>query len=301
MNIHTEPEDGKNPVLEIIRESQKFLHLNYYLIDDPEFMKAIEDRVSHKVNVQIIIDGEPYEGSSHSSLEALRRTGAQVNLSPSRFDNTDVFDHAKYMYNEKRFLIGTMNLTDAAFKSNREYFVIGGERKVLKSLASIFESDWKGERAGEVDRKDLIVSPDSENRILGILRDGKKLFIETEELGNDRVILDTLKTKGKKLRMILPSSISDEDMNNADELMKNGAKIRVMPAEKLYMHAKMIHTGKFVFIGSQNFSSTSLLKNREVGIMVKKYGMKKIFNNKFKEDWKNSETITRKMRKGAKS
>ena len=31
-------------------------------------------------------------------------------------------------------------------------------------------------------------------------------------------------------------------MNNADELMKNGAKIRVMPAEKLYMHAKMIHT-----------------------------------------------------------
>ena len=114
------------------------------------------------------------------------------------------------------------------------------------------------------------------------------------------MILDTLKTKGKKLRIILPSSISDEDMNNADELMKSGAKIRVMPAEKLYMHAKMIHTGRFVFIGSQNFSSTSLQKNREVGIMVKKYGMKKIFNNKFKEDWKNSETISRKMRKNAK-
>ncbi len=76
MNIHTEPEDGKNPVLEIIRESQKFLHLNYYLIDDPEFMKAIEDRVSHKVNVQIIIDGEPAlkhsEGQAHRLIFLLQ-------------------------------------------------------------------------------------------------------------------------------------------------------------------------------------------------------------------------------------
>ena len=301
MNIHTEPEDGKNPVLELIKESEKYLNLNYYLIDDPDIMKAIEERVSHKVNVRIIIDGQPYEGSNHSTMEALRKTGAKVNLSPSRFDNAEVFDHAKYIYNEKRFLIGTMNMTDAAFRNNREYFIIGDERKIHKSLSSIFESDWKGERAGEVDRKDLIVSPDSENRILGILRDGKKLFIETEELGNDKVILDALKMKGNKLKMILPSSLSSEDVNNAEELMNNGAKIRVMPADKLYMHAKMIHTGKFVFIGSQNFSSTSLLKNREVGVMAKKFGAKKVFAKTFKEDWKNSENISRKMRRDAKS
>ncbi len=301
MIVNVEPESGKNPVLEIIKESQKYLRLNYYLIDDPDIMSAIEERVNNKVNVRIIIDGQPYEGSSNSSLEALRKTGAQVNISPSRFDGTDVFDHAKYMYNEKRYLIGTMNMTDAAFKGNREYFVVGDERKIHKSLDSIFESDWKGERAGDVDRKNLIVSPDSENRILGMLRDGKKLLIETEELGNDKDILETLRGKGRKVKMILPSSLSEEDMNNAIDLMKSGANIKIMPADKLYMHAKMIHTGKFVFIGSQNFSNTSLIKNREVGIMIRKFSLKRVFSATFKEDWKNANNITRKMKKEAKT
>lgn len=297
MEVYIEPQAGANPVTNLIREAEKYLNLNYYLIDDDEMLKAISERVEKKVNVRIIIDGHPYDSGGHIDLERLRQTGAQVNISPSRFDNADVFDHAKYMYNEKRYIIGTMNLTKAAFQSNREYFIIGDERKVLKSLERIFESDWKGERAGDTDRKYLIVSPDSENRILSILTDSRKLFIETEELGNDKAILSALRSKGGKVRLILPSSVSESDLANAVELDKAGVKIKLMPSEKLYMHAKMIDTGKFVFIGSQNFSDTSLLKNREVGIRIYKYGLKKIFKNTFKEDWKNASHITRSQRR----
>lgn len=297
MEVQVEPEVGVNPVTALIRETEKYLNLNYYLIDDDEILKAISEKVEKKINVRIIIDGHPYESGGHIDLEKLRRTGAQVNISPSRFDGADVFDHAKYMYNEKRYIVGTMNLTKAAFKSNREYFIVGDERRVLKSLERIFESDWKGERAGEADRKYLIVSPDSENRMLSILTDSRKLFIETEELGNDSAILSALRSKGNKVRMILPSSVSESDLANAVELEKAGVKVKLMPSEKLYMHAKMINAGKFVFIGSQNFSDTSLLKNREVGIRIYKYGLKKLFKNTFKEDWKNAMHITRSQRK----
>ena len=293
MEVFREPDAGLSQVLQLIGESEKYLRVNCYLIDDEQVMKAIKESVEKKVNVQVIIDGHPYEGGSHLNLENLRNTGAQVNISPSRFNGNDVFDHAKYMFNEKRYLIGTMNLTQAAFRSNREYFVTGDERRVHKSLMSIFESDWRGERAGEADRKSLIVSPDSENRIVGILAQAKKLQIETEELGDDKEILATLKSKGKKVRIILPSSVSSQDMKNAVDLDRAGVRVKLMDSNKLYMHAKMINTGKFVFIGSQNFSDTSLLKNREVGIIIRKFGLKKLFKNTFNEDWKKSSNLSR--------
>jgi phosphatidylserine/phosphatidylglycerophosphate/cardiolipin synthase-like enzyme len=286
MIIYSEPDAGKEPVLEFIRSTEKELHINSYLIDDPDIMTAISNVVSRKIGVRIIIDGHPYDGSGRESLEALRRTGAQVNIAPERFEGNDVFDHAKYMVNEKEFMIGTMNLTDAAFKKNREYFVRGDERKIHKSLMNIFNSDWEGQRAGQHDRKFLIVSPDSENRLYDLLRISKKLFIETEEIGNDDTLLEILSSKGRKLKMILPSSISENDQKNAETLQSRDVQIRIMPANIRYMHAKMIHNKKMAFIGSQNFSETSLRKNREVGIIIKRGKDRKVFMEKFEEDWK---------------
>ncbi len=286
--IYSEPDSGKEPLLEFIRNTQKELHINSYLIDDPDIMTAISNVVSRKIPVRIIIDGHPYDGSGSESLENLRRTGAQVNIAPERFEGENVFDHAKYMLNEKEYIVGTMNLTDAAFKKNREYFVRGDERKIHKSLMNIFNSDWEGKRAGDHDRKYLIVSPDSQNRIFDLLRASKKLFIETEEIGDDKILLEILSSKGKKLKMILPSSLSENDVKNGEELEKRGVQIRIMDANIRYMHAKMIHNKKIAFIGSQNFTSTSLMKNREVGLIVKKGKDKKVFMEKFNEDWKNS-------------
>ena len=289
MIIYSEPDAGKEPLLEFIRNTQKELHINSYLIDDPDIMTAISNTVSRKISVRIIVDGHPYDGSGRESLEALRRTGAQVNIAPGRFEGADVFDHAKYMLNEKEFIVGTMNLTDAAFKKNREYFVRGDERKIHRSLMNIFNSDWEGKRAGQHDRKLLMVSPDSENRMFDFLRNSKKMSIETEEIGDDSILLEILSTKGRKLRMILPSSISENDVKNAESLVSRDVQVRIMPANAKYMHAKMIHNKKSVFIGSQNFTATSLMKNREVGILIKKGKDKKIFMEKFTEDWKASQ------------
>lgn len=300
MIIYSEPEAGKEPILEFIRNSEKEIRINSYLIDDPDIMTAISNAVSRKISVRIIIDGHPYDGSGSESLEALRRTGAQVNIAPARFEGNDVFDHAKYMLNEKEFIVGTMNLTDAAFKKNREYFVRGDERKIHKSLMNIFNSDWEGERAGQHDRKLLIVSPDSENRLYDFLRNSKKLFIETEEIGSDDTLIEILSSKGRKLRMILPSSISENDQKNAETLVSRDVQIHIMPSNIRYMHAKMIHNKKSVFIGSQNFSETSLKKNREVGIIIKKGKDKKVFMEKFNEDWKSSTEFRKWMKNNKK-
>ena len=288
MKIYAEPDSGIDPVLEFIRRSRGNLNMNYYLLDQKDVIKEIEKAVSRKVKVRIIVDGHPYGGNQGESIDALRKTGAQVNFSPSRFDGNEVFDHAKYMFNENEYMIGTANLTQDAFSKNREYLVEGSEKKIYRSLMSIFESDWDGKRAGIYARKYLVVSPDSQNTLLEIIRGASKLDIETEELGDDKAVIEALGAKGKKARIILPSSVSPADKQNVRELMERNVNIRYSPAEELYMHAKMINTGRTVFIGSQNFSSTSLMKNREVGIIIRKGGLKRFAAAHFSSDWKKS-------------
>ncbi|MCL4350531.1 MAG: phospholipase D-like domain-containing protein [Candidatus Thermoplasmatota archaeon] len=297
MKLITEPEAGSEPVLEFIRKSKEKLCMNYYLLDHKETMAEIGKAVERKVQVRIIVDGHPYGGNQGESIDSLRKTGAQVNFAPSRFNGDEVFDHAKYMFNESEFMIGTANLTQNAFSKNREFIVEGDEKKILRSLQSIFDSDWNGSRAGIYARKILVVSPDSENRILQIIRDAKKLDIETEEIGDDKTLLEALGAKGKKLRMILPSTISKDDAKNVSELIERKANVKYCNADDLYIHAKVIHTGKYVFIGSQNFSPTSLMKNREVGILIKKSKLRKSVEETFSNDWKRSYEPGKKPRK----
>ncbi|MGP6220155.1 phospholipase D-like domain-containing protein [Caldiplasma sukawensis] len=290
MEVYSLPEAGKTKVIDFIKSSYEFLNMNFYLLDDEEVMRTIKEQVEKKVKVRIIIDGHPFN-SETPDISVLKNTGAKVIIAPMRFDNHDVFDHAKYMVNEHSFFIGTLNMTESAFTKNREYFVIGDEKKIRKALENVFESDYENERIRPKDRDVLMISPDSERELFSFMRGGKKLFIETEELGDDPTLLELLRSKGKKVRLILPSTISSEDKKNALSLKDSGVKIRIMPANSLYLHAKMIHIKKRAFIGSQNFSGTSLERNREIGIIFKKGLHRKILMEKFNSDWKISENL----------
>ena len=56
--------------------------------------------------------------------------------------------------------------------------------------------------------------------MLEIIRGASKLDIETEELGDDKAVIEALGAKGKKARIILPSSVSPADKQNVRELME---------------------------------------------------------------------------------
>ncbi len=285
--IYTEPEDTLSPVIDLIKSSKKRLYMNFYLIDDKRILSEITESVKRGIDVKIIIDGRPCgDGNAENEFENLLKTGAKVKKAPKRFETDSSFDHAKYMFNEKYFMIGTANLTEAAFSRNREYIIIDKKRSIRKELEMIFDADWNDKNAGET--QSIIVSPGSQNAIISFMRDNKKILIESEELGDDEDILNEMIKKGKNLRIILPNTISEIDYKNSIKLKDAGVKIRYMPKNKIYMHAKMM-VSKYGFIGSQNFTRASLNNNREVGIIFKKYKYKSVLKRTFKKDWKMAE------------
>ncbi len=289
--LYVEPEAGIKPIVDFIRSSKNTLDINCYLIDDTVIIEEIKNAVKRKVKVRIMVDGRPYGGSgSHLEISDLQKTGAQVKIAPSRFEKPGIFDHAKYMVNDDSVEIGTANLTEAAFIKNREYILIERNSDLVEDLSSVFNADWQDSEAGKNPRKGLVISPGSETDLANLIEEPGKIFIETEEMGDDKKVLETLEKKGKKIYIIVPSTVSGEDQVNIKALTRKGVRFRFMNPDHVYMHAKLILSKKRFFTGSENFSTSSLNKNREVGIIMDHRHYMKILRKTFKADWKVADT-----------
>ncbi|KAA8922171.1 phospholipase D-like domain-containing protein [Thermoplasma sp.] len=289
MKIIVEPDDGIRPFLDAIKRARKFLYANFYLIDNKDILEALQDLKKRKVDVRVIYDGRPYgETNTSGESDSIRNYGINFKRAPERFDEPGVFDHAKYFVSDRIALIGTANASDASFQKNREYMYITRDKHIRKTLKAIFLADWNNTDDSKARRpRDMVVSPGSEKAICALI--SKARFIETEEMGDDPAVLDALK-KRRRVKMILPSSVTTEDKQRLMMLSRSGVRIRLMPVNYLYMHAKMIY-GDRVFIGSENFSATSLNRNREVGIVFDGFFAKMRIRRTFRQDWRRSTKI----------
>lgn len=287
--IYIEPRDGIKPLIRVINKARHFVYINSYLLDDPRILEAVGNAVNRKLDVRLMVDGRPYgingDDGTHAEIDDLRKTGAKVKIAPDRFEKQNIFDHAKYMVTDRYSEVGTPNFTEAGFSKNREYMVITRNRKIRSALKKIFLSDFKEKIAGDAPRKYLVVSPGSESVLKDFILKEKRIVIETEEMGDDMETLKALMDKGRKARIIVPDTVSSSDASNLEKLKKHGVKVKYMPVDKLYMHAKMI-AGKKAFIGSENFTKSSLNRNRETGIIINGFLPVSKLKNTFSSDWR---------------
>ncbi len=71
------------------------------------------------------------------------------------------------------------------------------------------------------------------------------------------------------------------------KLAASGVHLRIYPAKaSLYIHAKMlVIDNSEAFIGSENFSATSLTTNRELGILITQPSIVSSLEKIFTQDW----------------
>lgn len=262
----TEPQAGPRPFVQFIAQARKTLDINMYLFTDGALIRAVRAAVARGVRVRIILDRQPYGGRPRGEVHALRGTGAQVHFAPQRFTGRYRFDHAKYMVSGSAVTIGSANFTWSAFSRNREYDWVSDQPAVAHALRRVFRADWAGHRAGAVPRQNLVLSPGATQDILAAISQPGAVCIESEEIGNDRPILAALRRKGRLAQVVLPSTLSRYDKRFARALSAAGVRVRLLVSP--YVHAKLIAGSQEAFVGSENFSWTSLHRNRELGIFL---------------------------------
>ncbi|WP_248884374.1 phospholipase D-like domain-containing protein [Igneacidithiobacillus siniensis] len=66
---------------------------------------------------------------------------------------------------------------------------------------------------------------------------------------------------------------------------RRGVQVRLLPVKPLYMHAKMMVGEQVAFVGSENFSETSLQQNREMGVLLRQEAELSELRQQFAKDW----------------
>jgi cardiolipin synthase len=121
------------------------------------------------------------------------------------------------------------------------------------------------------------------------------LLIEAEEMNDDAIeqALVNAAQHGVRIEVILPAPQGSQSDSNSQGIgtIKQGG-VQVKEDSKLYMHAKIIVVdGKTAFVGSENISTQSLDRNRELGIIVSDAGVLGTLQSTFQKDWTVSHSV----------
>ena len=194
--------------------------------------------------------------------------GVPVQWTPATFalthQKTVVADHAKA-------LIMTWNLTPQYYATGRDFGIFDTDAKDVEAIEKTFDADWNKESLAPQYGTDLVWSPNAENDLITLIDSAKNsLFIYNEEMADEKIIaaLEETAQRGVNVEVVMTNAGNWRTAFVA--LRSAGVHIRTYSGSKsLYIHAKMIIADEaYGFVGSQNFSANSLLKNRELGIFI---------------------------------
>lgn len=291
MPLYVEPHAGIAPLLQVVQSAKRELDVGVYLLTDKRLLRALSAAQHRGVDVRVIIEGKPFGMKSwqvRKEETAIANTGVTWKVAPYRFTSHGdhyAFYHIKNLCNGHECEIGTANFDWSAFHKNREYLYVTNDPAVVKAAHAVFNADWENRHAPAYAHQTLVLSPGtSAAQILAVINQPGPIDVESEELGPYAPILDALAAKGKDLRMILPANINAQDQKDVDFLRAHGCQIRLMPVKPIYQHSKAISGAKMAFVGSENFTQTSLEVNREAGLILDGRDIA-ILQHQFNRDW----------------
>jgi cardiolipin synthase len=301
IQLYVEPGAGDSVITDAIDSAQKSVWVEMYLLTDRKIIAALEEAAHRGVDTRVMLETHPYGGSSISATETLNRlsaAGVQTKATSPAFSLT----HEKGMILDgQTAYIMTSNFTLSALgvsrsTENREYGIIDHNQQDVQSVIDIFNADWNRTNV-QLNDPNLVVSPINSRQDFAALINSahKSLQIEAEEMQDSDIEQDLVNAekRGVQVQVILPSSSSSSsDSSSSDSGNSAGIStieqghVQVKEDPQLYMHAKLIIVdGQKAFVGSENISSASLDRNRELGIIVSDQSALNTLRQTFQQDW----------------
>jgi phosphatidylserine/phosphatidylglycerophosphate/cardiolipin synthase-like enzyme len=276
VSIIVEPSDNGAALLAAVKGAKKSVHVTMYLLTDNGMESALFDQKTAGHDVQVLLNTNFPSGQGNGNLPAynyLTKNGVPVKWAPTAF----TFTHAKtIIIDGTDAWIMTMNATFSSPTSNREFLVVDHDSADVADAEKIFAADWVNQQLTLVTK--LVVSPqtgstvDARTRMLAIINGATQtLDVAGEEL-SDTGIVNAMIAKhkaGVPVRAVLSGTGTPSPYQQTAVANLKAAGIAVKSLSKPDMHAKTIIADDVrAYVGSQNFTSTSLNQNRELGVLV---------------------------------
>jgi cardiolipin synthase len=286
LTLITEPEAGIAPILNAIVDARHQVDLVMYEDSDPSIDTALAADEKRGVKVRVLLNGGYYGGGFSPDTAAyayLKAHGVPVRETPSYFALT----HQKTLVVDGVAYIMTFNFTPEYYASSRDFGVRDTIPADDAAIETTFDADWNREKITAPTGHDLVWSPGSEGPQVKLIDAAHgSLDIYNEEMDSTPIetALAAAARRGVNVRVTMTA---DSEWDGAfDELARAGVHIRLYAADAaLYIHAKMILAPTRVFLGSENFSSTSLDANRELGLITTDPAIRASLKRTFNADY----------------
>ncbi|HEY4056119.1 MAG TPA: phospholipase D-like domain-containing protein [Kofleriaceae bacterium] len=275
--------------------AQTSLDVQMYLWTVKPLAQKLIDAKNRGVTVRVILDPDE---AGNAAVEPML---TNANIPWRNASSIYTYAHAKYIVRDgSAGAIMSMNFNADAMASGssgeRNYGLIDKDPDDVKDLGAIFKQDWAlasngAETAQPADLSctRLVVSPtNSKTRLLAHINSARQsLALEVMYLSETDVRAAVLaaKDRGVDVRVI----IGDDTDDSIPMLEAKG--IPVKTATSFYLHAKLIVADDVAFVGSENMSYTSLVKNREVGALVFEPSAMPVITQQFEADWTGAKTL----------
>ncbi len=270
VKVWTEPASGYGFLDAAIVSARHSIDLSMYELSDPTIEHDLVARAAAGVDVRVILDAD-YSGMSEnaSAYAVLHASKVHVEWAPSN----QIF-HAKYVVIDGHFAyVGTGNLQSYYYASTRDFWVEVVRASDVRAIANTFNADFARSYATSA-APGLVWSPGSTSALVGLIDAARhSLLVENEEMDSPSIesALEGAARRGVAVKVVMTASSSWTAA--LDDLARDGVRVRVLTSSQVYIHAKVIcadcagNVGT-VFIGSENFSTSSLSYNRELGVIT---------------------------------
>ena len=287
-----EPTAGFSPVYGLINGARRSIDVTMYEFADTTAEHDLAAAAKRGVQVHVILD-ERQKSLNSNTFSYLSSRRIKVVWSSSRFTYT----HQKTVVADgSKAVIMTANLTSKYYPTSRDFLVIDTNRADVAAITAVFDADFAHRAVSPGDGADLVWSPtDSQDKLLALINGAtSSLRIYSEEMGDTTVENALVKAAKRGVDVQVCGENEDGEYDSAyAKLARAGIHISYYSSSTgFYIHGKVIEadygTGHArMFVGSENFSRTSLDDNRELGLIVSDHAALSAMARTFAADFRN--------------
>ncbi len=264
---------GMKPVYQFVLSARKSVDLTMYELTDPTMVNDLVADQRRHVKVRVILDTNRERSRNEPAFEALKAAGVKVVWADTDYEAT----HQKTItVDGAESLVLTANLTDEYYATTRDFGVFDTNPGDLAAIEAVFNADFAHKPIRPPNGTDLVWSPGSQARMLAVIAGARHtLSIENEEMGDSTVTsaIAAAAARGVKVEVTMTANSSyDSDWT---AIVRAGGHVHLYKdsSSDLYIHAKTTiadagYDTRRIYVGSINFSSASMDRNRELGIIT---------------------------------
>lgn len=271
LRLLVEPAAGIGPIYQLITGARSSVTLTMYELRDPVAEHDLAADAARGVSVRVLLDRHLERSRNAAAYRYL--AAHRVHVAWARAGTT--YHQKTLTVDGKTSVIMTLNMVTADYADTRDFAVIDTTGSDVAAINATFGADFAHRAVAPPDGADLVWSPtNSQASILAVINAAHRtLAVENEEMDSSAVTaaLERAARRGVDVRVVMTAN-TEWDSAFA-ELERAGVHVHLFPDSSgaLYIHAKAVvadagHSGQQAFAGSENFSTASLDRNRELGI-----------------------------------